>query len=77
MILPIIGYGDPVLRKVAENLLSSLTWKKRLHYVMKPCITPMVGWFSARRGKAIRIFVSYRHYTFSDDEDLDSAEQKN
>jgi peptide deformylase len=42
MILPIIGYGDPVLRKVAENVTAEFPdLKETIANIMKPCITPM------------------------------------
>ncbi|MFT5252796.1 MAG: peptide deformylase [Flavobacteriales bacterium] len=77
MILPIIGYGDPVLRKVAENVSAEFP-------DLKETITNMyetmynangVGLAAPQVGKAIRIFV-IDTTPFSDDEDLDSVEQK-
>jgi peptide deformylase len=77
MILPIIGYGDPVLRKVGESLTAE-------HPDLKETIANMydtmynacgVGLAAPQVGLALRLFV-IDTTPFSDDEDLDDAEQK-
>lgn len=78
MILPIIGYGDPVLRKVGENLSPE-------HPNLKETIANMyetmynaygVGLAAPQIGLALRLFV-IDTTPFSDDEDLEETEQKN
>ncbi len=77
MILPIIGYGDPVLRKTGEVLTPE-------HENLKDTITNMydtmynaygVGLAAPQIGLAVRLFV-IDTTPFSDDEDLDDASQK-
>ena len=77
MILPIIGYGDPVLRKVGENLSPE-------HPNLKETIANMydtmynacgVGLAAPQVGLALRIFV-IDTTPFSDDEELEDSEQK-
>jgi peptide deformylase len=78
MILPIIGYGDPVLRKVGENLTPE-------HPNLKETIANMyetmynaygVGLAAPQIGLALRLFV-IDTTPFSDDDDLEETEQKN
>lgn len=77
MILPIIGYGDPVLRKTGEVLTQE-------HPNLKETIANMydtmynacgVGLAAPQVGLAVRLFV-IDTTPFSDDEELDDAEQK-
>jgi peptide deformylase len=77
MILPIIGYGDPVLRKVGENISAE-------HPNLKETIANMydtmynasgVGLAAPQIGLALRLFV-IDTTPFSDDEDLEDAKQK-
>lgn len=77
MILPIVGYGDPVLRKVGEVL-------SKEHPNLKETIDNMyetmynafgVGLAAPQVGLSIRLFV-IDTTPFSDDEDLDQEEQK-
>ena len=77
MILPIIGYGDPVLRKTGEVLSAE-------HPNLKETIANMyetmynaygVGLAAPQIGLALRLFV-IDTTPFSDDEELDDAEQK-
>jgi peptide deformylase len=77
MILPIIGYGDPVLRKVAENVTAEFPDLKETIVNMYETMYNAngVGLAAPQVGKALRIFV-IDTTPFSDDEDLDSAEQK-
>lgn len=77
MILPIIGYGDPVLRKVAENVSAEFPDLKETIVNMYETMYNAngVGLAAPQVGKAIRIFV-IDTTPFSDDEDLDSDEQK-
>ncbi len=76
MILPIIGYGDPVLRKVAENVTAEFPDLKETIVNMYETMYNAngVGLAAPQVGKALRIFV-IDTTPFSDDEDLDSAEQ--
>ena len=77
MILPIIGYGDPALRKTGEVLSAE-------HPNLKETIANMyetmynaygVGLAAPQIGLALRLFV-IDTTPFSDDEELDDAEQK-
>ena len=77
MILPIIGYGDPVLRKVGEVLSPE-------HPNLKETIANMyetmynaygVGLAAPQVGLALRLFV-IDTTPFSDDEELDDTKQK-
>jgi peptide deformylase len=77
MILPIIGYGDPVLRKVGEaitpeypNLKESLANMYETMY--NAC---GVGLAAPQVGLAIRLFI-VDTTPFSDDEELDESKQK-
>ncbi|MFT4670301.1 MAG: peptide deformylase [Flavobacterium sp.] len=76
MILPIVGYGHPVLRKVGENISQE-------HPELKETIANMydtmynacgVGLAAPQVGKAFRLFI-IDTTPFSEDEDLDSSEQ--
>jgi peptide deformylase len=76
MILPIVGYGDPVLRKVGEEL-------SREHPNLKETIANMyetmynafgVGLAAPQVGMSIRLFVIDTN-PFSEDEDLPLNEQ--
>ena len=76
MILPIIGYGDPVLRKIGEVLSPE-------HPNLKETIANMyetmynahgVGLAAPQVGLALRLFV-IDTTPFSDDEELEDAEQ--
>jgi peptide deformylase len=77
MILPIIGYGDPVLRKVGAIVTPE-------HPNLKETIANMyetmynasgVGLAAPQVGLALRLFM-IDTTPFSDDEDLEEAEQK-
>lgn len=77
MILPIIGYGDPVLRKVGESLSPE-------HPNLKETIANMyetmynacgVGLAAPQVGIAVRLFV-IDTTPFSEDEDLEDSEQQ-
>ena len=77
MILPIIGYGDPVLRKTGELLSAE-------HPQLQETIANMydtmynaygVGLAAPQIGLALRLFV-IDTTPFSDDEELDDAAQK-
>ena len=77
MILPIIGYGDPVLRKTGEVLSPE-------HPNLKETIANMyetmynaygVGLAAPQVGLALRLFV-IDTTPFSDDEELEDSEQK-
>jgi peptide deformylase len=77
MILPIIGYGDPVLRKVGEAITPE-------HPNLKETLANMyetmynacgVGLAAPQVGLAIRLFI-VDTTPFSDDEELDESKQK-
>ncbi|HEY6143189.1 MAG TPA: peptide deformylase [Flavobacterium sp.] len=77
MILPIVGYGDPVLRKVGEEITPE-------HPNLKEIIANMyetmynaygVGLAAPQVGLSIRLFV-IDTAPFSDDEDLPTEEQQ-
>ena len=72
MILPIVGYGDPVLRKVGEevskdypNLTETIANMYETMYNASG-----VGLAAPQVGKALRLFV-IDTTPFSDDEDLE------
>ncbi len=76
MILPIVGYGDPVLRKVGEevskhypNLTETIANMYETMYNASG-----VGLAAPQVGKALRLFV-IDTTPFSDDEDLEAEEQ--
>lgn len=76
MILPIVGYGDPVLRKVGEevskdypNLTETIANMYETMYNASG-----VGLAAPQVGKALRLFV-IDTTPFSDDEDLETEEQ--
>ncbi|MBP6549742.1 MAG: peptide deformylase [Flavobacterium sp.] len=77
MILPIVGYGDPVLRKVGEEISPE-------HPNLKQIVANMyetmynacgVGLAAPQVGLSIRLFVIDTE-PFSDDQDLPNEEQK-
>jgi peptide deformylase len=77
MILPIVGYGDPVLRKMADEITPD-------HPNLKEIVANMyetmynacgVGLAAPQVGLSIRLFV-IDTTPFSDDEDLPIEEQK-
>ncbi len=77
MILPIVGYGDPVLRKMSEEITSE-------HPNLKEIIANMyetmynaygVGLAAPQVGLSVRLFV-VDTTPFSDDEDLSIEEQQ-
>lgn len=77
MILPIVAYGDPVLRKVCEPITASYPELKQLinnmFYTMYG--SNGVGLAAPQIGKAIRLFV-IDTAPFSEDEDLSPVEQQ-
>jgi peptide deformylase len=77
MILPIIAYGDPVLRKVGDNITKDYP---QLDVLLENMWETMynangVGLAAPQIGLAIRLFV-IDTTPFSEDEDLSEAEQK-
>ena len=77
MILPLIGYGDPVLRKVCEDISST-------HHDLNKTIEDMyetmynaygVGLAAPQVGSTLRLFI-VDTTPFSDDEDLEKTEQE-
>jgi len=76
MILPIIAYGDPVLRKVGEEITKDYPQLKELIVNMKETMKNArgVGLAAPQIGKAIRLFIIDTS-PFSDNEDLNKEEQ--
>jgi peptide deformylase len=77
MILPIIAYGDPVLRKVGDNITKDYP---QLDVLLENMWETMynangVGLAAPQIGLAIRLFV-IDTTPFSEDEDLSETEQK-
>lgn len=77
MILPIVGYGDPVLRKVGENVTAEYpNLKETLANMYETMYNAYgVGLAAPQVGLALRIFV-IDTTPFSDDEDLSDEDQK-
>lgn len=77
MILPIIGYGDPVLRKVGENITPEYPNLKETIANMYETMYHAcgVGLAAPQVGLAIRMFV-IDTTPFGEDEDLSTDEQK-
>jgi peptide deformylase len=77
MILPIIAYGDSVLRKVADDIKSDYPNLKELIFNMWDTMYNAngVGLAAPQIGLPIRIFL-VDTTPFSDDEDLNPEEQK-
>lgn len=76
MILPIVAYGDPVLRKVGEEIDADYPNLKELIANMKETMynAQGVGLAAPQIGKAIRLFVIDAS-PFAEDEDLTKEEQ--
>ena len=76
MILPIIGYGDPVLRKVCEPISADYPNLKETIADMYETMYNAygVGLAAPQVGMAIRIFVIDTK-PFGEDEDLSNEEQ--
>lgn len=76
MILPIVAYGDPVLRKVAENINADFPELHTLIANMKETMynASGVGLAAPQIGKAIRLFVIDAS-PFAEDEDLSEEEK--
>lgn len=77
MILPIVAYGDPVLRKVGEEIDADYPDLKALIANMKETMynAQGVGLAAPQIGKAIRLFVIDAS-PFAEDEDLSEEEQE-
>lgn len=77
MILPIIGYGDPVLRKVGVDIEPEYpNLKKTISDMYETMYNASgVGLAAPQVGLALRLFV-IDTTPFSDDEDLEVIEQK-
>ena len=77
MILPIVAYGDPVLRKVGVAIDSDYPNLKELIVNMRETMYKAsgVGLAAPQIGKAIRLFL-VDATPFAEDEDLDEAERK-
>ncbi|MFD1315735.1 peptide deformylase [Namhaeicola litoreus] len=76
MILPIVAYGDPVLRKVCEEIDQDYPKLKELITNMVETMHGAngVGLAAPQIGKAIRLFVIDAS-PFAEDEDLDEEER--
>jgi len=76
MILPIVAYGDPVLRKVGIEIDKDYPNLKELITNMKETMynASGVGLAAPQIGKAIRLFLIDAS-PFADDEDLDEKER--
>lgn len=77
MILPVIAYGDPVLRKVGENIDKDYPNLQNLIADMFETMIHSygVGLAAPQIGKAIRLFV-IDTAPFADNEDLTESERK-
>ena len=77
MILPIIGYGDPVLRKVGEEITPDYPNLKETIANMYDTMYNAygVGLAAPQVGLPIRLFI-IDTTPFSDDEDMSEADQK-
>jgi peptide deformylase len=77
MILPIVGYGDPVLRKVGETIPPDYPNLKQLIDDMYETMYNAngVGLAAPQVGLAVRLFVIDTE-PFSDDDDLEKGEQE-
>ena len=77
MILPIVGYGDPVLRKVGQDITPEYpNLKETIANMYETMYNAYgVGLAAPQVGLPIRLFV-IDTTPFSDDEDLPSEEQK-
>ncbi len=77
MILPIIGYGDPVLRKVGEDISAEYpNLKETISNMYETMYNACgVGLAAPQVGLAVRLFIVDTN-PFSDDEDLNPTEQK-
>lgn len=77
MILPIIGYGDPVLRKVGEKVTPDYPNLKEVIENMYETMYNAfgVGLAAEQVGLPLRLFV-VDTTPFSDDDDLETAAQK-
>ena len=76
MIVPIVGYGDPVLRKVCENITEEYSNFQELLVNMYDTMYNAygVGLAAPQIGLAIRLFIIDTE-PFSDSEDLSAEEQ--
>ena len=77
MILPIVGYGDPVLRKVGEDIAADYPNLKELIFNMFDTMYNAygIGLAAPQVGLPIRLFV-IDMVPFSDDEDMSPEEQQ-
>ncbi|AOW19223.1 peptide deformylase [Urechidicola croceus] len=77
MILPIIAYGDPVLRKVAVDINNEYPKLNELIENMKETMDNAhgVGLAAPQIGKAVRLFLVDTS-PFADDEDLEKEERE-
>ncbi len=76
MILPIVAYGDPVLRKVGTEITKDYPKLEELIANMKETMynASGVGLAAPQIGKAIRLFIIDAS-PFAEDEDLDEEDR--
>ncbi|MGB0892442.1 MAG: peptide deformylase, partial [Flavobacteriaceae bacterium] len=77
MILPIVAYGDPVLRKVGKEIDKDYPQLEKLIADMKETMynAQGVGLAAPQIGKAIRLFLVDAS-PFAEDEDLEEEDRK-
>ena len=77
MILPIVAYGDPVLRKVAKEIDADYPSFEKLISNMKETMynASGVGIAAPQIGKAIRLFIIDAS-PFADDEELSEKDKE-
>lgn len=77
MVLPIIAYGDPVLRKVGKNIKEDYPNLQELIINMKETMKNAkgVGLAAPQVGKAIRLFIVDTS-PFSEDDELNAKERE-
>ncbi|MFC2127590.1 peptide deformylase [Bacteroidota bacterium] len=77
MILPIVAYGDPVLRKIGKEIDADYPELEKLISNMRETMTNAqgVGLAAPQIGRAIRLFL-IDATPFAEDEDLSEDEQK-
>ncbi len=76
MVLPIIAYGDPVLRKIGENITKDYPQLKELLANMQDTMKNAsgVGLAAPQIGKAIRLFL-VNTAPFAEDDELEDEER--
>lgn len=76
MVLPIVGYGDPVLRQETEEIDKDFPVKELIDNMFETMYKASgVGLAAPQIGKAIRVFI-VDGSPFADSEDMDEKERK-